>query len=189
MSKASASAKASAKSDLYKDIILVKYSKKADLLKYLYELHNSLARLNQDAAQRPKGLESISNQLIDPKILNHSDKDVRLLTSCCLVDILRIFAPEAPFGDEEMVRVFEVIITQLRGLSNYEKDSSVGRQILYILTMLSTVKSCVVPVMLAQNGVHGAEEVAISMFDAILSSVRTDHSSDSKFRPFFYPFL
>eukprot|EP01034_Spumella_vulgaris_P029375 gene29375-36419_t len=77
-----------------------------------------------------------------------------------------------------MVKAFEVIITQLRGLSNYDKESSVGRQIIYILTMLSTVKSCVVPVMLAQNGVHGAEEVAISMFDAILSSVRADHHPD-----------
>lgn len=167
------------KNDLYSGSILNKYSKKNELIKYLNELHNSLNALAQDIEVRPKGLESISMQLIDQRILNHTDKDVRLLTACCLVDVLRLFAPEAPYSDDDMLRVFELIIAQLRGLSLYDKESAAGRQILYILTMLSTVRSCLVPVIMAVNGVPGAEEIVISMLEAILA-VREEHSADGK---------
>lgn len=36
---------------------------------------------------------------------SHPDKDVQLLVACCLADILRIFAPEAPFTEQEEVKV------------------------------------------------------------------------------------
>jgi len=37
--------------------------------------------------------------------LEHSNKDVRLLVACCIADIFRVFAPEAPFTDQELVKV------------------------------------------------------------------------------------
>ncbi len=160
--------------------ILGRFAKKSDLLKYLSELHNNLSALTQDVRNRPKGLENTALQLIATKLLDHTDKDVRLLTSCCIVEVLREFAPEAPYSDDDMVRIFEVIISQIRGISLYDKESAVGRQILYILNNLAQAKSCVVPIILAQNGVHGAEDVANSMFEAILSSVRVEHSEESK---------
>lgn len=96
----------------------------------------------QDLQDRPKELSSLSLQLIAPKILNHSDKEVRLITCCCIVDILRIFAPEAPYGDNDMVSVFEVLISQIGGISTHEAASASSRKILYILSSIATVKSC-----------------------------------------------
>lgn len=36
--------------------------------------------------------------------LEHSNKDVRLLVACCIADIFRVFAPEAPFTEAELVK-------------------------------------------------------------------------------------
>ena len=66
--------------------------RKSELLKRLNDLHENLNILTQE--DRPKGLQGTAAQLISKKILYHADKDVRLLASCCLADILRIFAPE-----------------------------------------------------------------------------------------------
>lgn len=43
--------------------------------------------------------------LAEDGFLNHSSKDVRLLVACCIADILRIYAPEAPYKDTEQVKV------------------------------------------------------------------------------------
>ena len=74
-------------------------NKKGDLVNFLNELHKNLSTLSQEIEDRPKGLSNTSTQLISPKLLQHNDKEVRLLAACCLVDVLRVYAPEAPFSD------------------------------------------------------------------------------------------
>jgi sister-chromatid-cohesion protein PDS5 len=37
--------------------------------------------------------------------LEHHNKDVRLLVACCIADVFRIFAPEAPFRDAAHLKV------------------------------------------------------------------------------------
>ena len=155
-----------------------KIKNKNELIKHLKDLHEDLHDRSQEMSDRPKGLKAVAQQLIQPKILKNSDKDVRLLTACCLVDVLRIYAPEAPFNDAETVGVFDALVSQLRGLSTYDSMSGISAKVLYILSSLSTVKSCVVPVILAQSGVAGADETVISLFDALLSEIRTEHSED-----------
>ena len=164
--------------DVFSSTFLKVSSKKGELLSKLNDLHRSLSTLSQDVEELPKGLKLTSAQLVSDKILSHADKDVRLMAACCLVDILRVYAPEAPFGDDEMVSVFEVIIAQLRSLSTHDTTSAKGMKIFYILNSLSTVKSCVVPVILAQNGVPGASDLVVSLFDSLLSSIRPDHLED-----------
>ncbi len=138
-------------------------------------LHSNLTLVYQKGNQRPKGLVCIAKDLVDPKILDYPDENVLLVTSCCVVELLRIFAPETPFGDEETVRAFKVIVTQLRRLLNSEERSS-GSQIVYILTTMIKVQSCVIPVMLAKKKVSGAEDLIFSLFDVILSGVGIEHS-------------
>ena len=146
---------------VYDPDYLGKCTRKQDLVSRLNTLHKSLTTLSQEFSDRPSGLKSTAAQLVSDKIL-------------------RVFAPEAPYGDEEMIRVFEVINAQIRSLSNYEISSATGSKVLYILTSLATVKSCVVPVIMAQSGVQGAEEVMISLFDALISSFRPEHGDEGK---------
>eukprot|EP01038_Epipyxis_sp_PR26KG_P018271 gene18271-25711_t len=105
--------------------ISVKYLKKIDLINYLNTLHTCLTSLSQNVRDRPKGLVETSKYLLSPKIIKHIDKDVRLLAACCCADILRIFAPEEPYQDEDTINVFQLIIAQLRGLSTYDADTGI----------------------------------------------------------------
>jgi len=43
--------------------------------------------------------------LVSEFFLDHRNKDVRLLVACCIADIFRVFAPEAPFTESEVVKV------------------------------------------------------------------------------------
>lgn len=160
--------------------VVINTSKKNDLVNYLVELHKSLCQLSQSVADRPKGFRVTTDQLISSKILNHSDKDVRLIACCCVVDVLRIFAPEAPFSDEDTIKAFDVLTAQIRGMATTDMQSAVGLKINYLLSSLGTVKSCVVPVLLAQQGVSGADETVTAFLDALLSSVRPEHSEEGE---------
>jgi sister-chromatid-cohesion protein PDS5 len=65
---------------------------------YRSDLHSALAGLSQEVRDRPKQLGAIAAHLISDKLLGSSDKEVRMLTLTCLVDVLRVYAPEAPYS-------------------------------------------------------------------------------------------
>ena len=44
-------------------------------------------------------------QLSEDYFLSHPSKDVQLLVACCIADILRIHAPEAPYKDQDQIKV------------------------------------------------------------------------------------
>jgi sister-chromatid-cohesion protein PDS5 len=43
--------------------------------------------------------------LVKEFFLSHDSKDVQLLVGCCIADILRVFAPEAPYKEPEQIKV------------------------------------------------------------------------------------
>lgn len=43
--------------------------------------------------------------LVEDYFLKHASKDVQLLIACCIADVLRVYAPEAPYKDPEQVKV------------------------------------------------------------------------------------
>ena len=44
-------------------------------------------------------------------------RDVQLLVACCIADILRIFAPDAPYKEPQQIKtIFLFLIRQLGGL-------------------------------------------------------------------------
>ena len=52
--------------------------------------------------------------LADDFFLNHASRDVQLLVACCIADILRIFAPDAPYKDPNQIKIiFNFLIRQL----------------------------------------------------------------------------
>lgn len=150
--------------------------RKNELLSRLNELWETLKTISQEADERPEGLQITATQLVSDRILRSDDKDIRLLACCCLVDVLRIFAPQAPFDDDDMIEVFEILTRQLRGLVTSDPTTATGSKICFILDSLSTVKSCVVPVIMMQSGVSGAKELVSSLFDTLVNTIRVDHS-------------
>jgi sister-chromatid-cohesion protein PDS5 len=160
--------------------ILSTHSKPCDLLEYLKELHSELSILDQDVLTAPMGLYDTAINLLGPKLLQNPNKEVRVLICCCLVDILRIYAPDAPFPESDILKVFELINTQIKCLQNIDQSSYLGEKVFYILNSLASVKSCVLPVLMGQNGIPGAEDTVHSMFLSIISSIRPEHSQESK---------
>lgn len=78
--------------------------------------------------------------LVDEYFLQHSSRDVQLLVACCIADVLRVYAPEAPYKDQDQIKtIFLFFIKQLYGLKN-PNDPSFKRYF-YLLENLAYVKS------------------------------------------------
>lgn len=46
----------------------------------------------------------LAMHLADEYFLNHPSKDVRLFIACCIADVLRVYAPDAPYKDSDQVK-------------------------------------------------------------------------------------
>lgn len=76
----------------------------ADLLQRLQTLAQELRKLEQEEVEK-ESLKKVSQELATPQLLGHKDKGVRAWTTCCIVDVLRLCAPDAPFtGNQLKVR-------------------------------------------------------------------------------------
>lgn len=77
----------------------------ATLLKRLEKLSEELAAFEQEEANL-NSIRPVAHKLIHRNLIQHKDKGVKAYTACCLVDILRLFVPEAPYTNDELkVRV------------------------------------------------------------------------------------
>lgn len=103
-------------------------------------------------------------------------QDVRLYTACSVAEILRVYAPEAPFSSPILLQAFALITAQLRGLAAItgKQAQTQGQKIpvLYLLHSLATVKSCIIMSELVQQDLPRAEEELVDLFDCLLKSVQ-----------------
>jgi len=51
--------------------------------------------------------------LAEEHFLMHQSKDVQLLIACCIADVLRVYAPEAPYKDADQVDAIYRIIAYI----------------------------------------------------------------------------
>ncbi|KAG4301494.1 hypothetical protein PCK1_002420 [Pneumocystis canis] len=119
-----------------------------EILKRLRILQAELAEHDQEQVERTS-LNTVINELANDTLLNHKDKGVRAYTACCLADILRLCAPDAPYTPSQLNHIFELFVSQLKGLANQEMPYYA--QAFYLLESLSQVKSVVLMVDLS-NG-------------------------------------
>lgn len=54
--------------------------------------------------------EPLAEFLISERFLEHKSREVRLLVACCIADIFRISAPDAPYKREEEIKVSLIYI-------------------------------------------------------------------------------
>ncbi|XP_031550354.1 sister chromatid cohesion protein PDS5 homolog A-like isoform X2 [Actinia tenebrosa] len=114
-------------------------SKKEELLRQLKALAEELTNAEQTSAAAKQYNEKAAF-LASPLVLKHKDKGVRLYAACCLVDILRVYAPDAPFDKDQMWDVFSLIISQLRALEHGPKGTNYKKHF-YILESLALVRT------------------------------------------------
>lgn len=80
-----------------------KNSNVSDVVQDLKTLHNALSEVQQDDFPMVQSeLTPIACHLVKDILLKNEDKTIRLLTACCLSNILRLFAPDAPYDGEQL---------------------------------------------------------------------------------------
>lgn len=111
-----------------------------ELLNHLSDLHEELSTLSQEGTDL-SSLDSYSKDLINKKLLKHKDFGVRAFTSCCLSDILRIYAPNAPYTDIQLTDIFKLVLSQFEMLG--EPDNAHIIQQTYLITKMLEYRSIV----------------------------------------------
>lgn len=67
-----------------------------------------LERLSKELADHDQGaldlasVKDVAEKLAHRNLLQHKDRGVRAYTACCLVDILRLYVPDAPFTSDQL---------------------------------------------------------------------------------------
>lgn len=73
----------------------------AELLRRLQALSHELRGLDQEEAER-ESLLPFAKQLANPNLLGHKDRGVRAWTACCIVDMFKLCAPDAPYTGPQL---------------------------------------------------------------------------------------
>ena len=73
----------------------------ADLLRRLQALSREMREMEQEENERDS-FTKVAKELASPNLLAHKDKGIRAWTACCLVDILRLCAPDAPYTGPQL---------------------------------------------------------------------------------------
>lgn len=155
----------------FKDRLVGKGLATDALLKKLKVLHHEIAEMEQEHVEL-NSLKSVCKELISTTILLHKDKGVKAYAACCLADILRLFAPDAPYTGPELRDIFQFFFRQLSiGLKG--SDAPYYTEYFHLLESLSTVKSVVLVCDLPQ-----AEELMTQIFRDFFGLVRHDQAKN-----------
>lgn len=71
------------------------------LMKRLQTLSKELSGIDQGDVDKDS-LVPIAKQLASSGLLTHKEKGVKAWTACCLVDVLRLCAPDAPYTASQL---------------------------------------------------------------------------------------
>ncbi|TFY67169.1 hypothetical protein EVJ58_g1799 [Rhodofomes roseus] len=111
------------------------------LQKKLKTLHSELREMDQEHVD-VNTLSGVRKELIEDTILMHKDTGVKAYAACCIADLLRLYAPDAPYTQRELERIFSFFFQQL-ALYLKGGDSPYYEEYFDLLESLSTVKSVV----------------------------------------------
>ncbi|KAF9956691.1 hypothetical protein BGZ72_002577 [Mortierella alpina] len=142
----------------------------SDLLKKLKDLHAELKAMEQDSVNI-SSLSAITKPLIDSTIVNHKDKGVRIYAACCVADLLRLYAPDAPYNNTNLKVIFNFFVKELRHIVN--ATGPYYSMYFYLLESLSAVKSIILI-----TDLKNADEIMVELFRNIFDDIRPQQAKD-----------
>ncbi|XP_065851237.1 sister chromatid cohesion protein PDS5 homolog C-like isoform X1 [Euphorbia lathyris] len=138
------------------------------LLPLLDQIENCLSKVEQSPTKTMQNALAPSlKALVSDHLFKHTDVDVKAAVASCISEITRITAPEAPYDDDKMKDVFQLIVSSFENLSDKSSRSYSKRT--SILDTVAKVRSCVVMLDLECDG------LIIEMFQHFLSAIRDYH--------------
>ncbi|ODN02505.1 Sister chromatid cohesion protein PDS5 B-B [Orchesella cincta] len=145
----------------------------SELIRRLKVLSSSFQAMSQEVVDREEYLP-LCLHLASDEFINHSSRDVQLLIACCIADILRVYAPEAPYKEDDQIHaIFMFLIRQLEGLKD-PKDPAFKRYF-YLLENLAYVKAF----NMCQD-LEESQEIFQCLFHTLFSTVSNEHSESVK---------
>ena len=128
----------------------------------MMELHEELSTLDDEEVDL-MSLKLVTKDLVDKRLLNHPSIGVQAFTCCCLSDILRLHAPNAPYPDEQLAFIFESFFKQFSRIATSGKSErpQYYLQYVYLLKRLAETKSTILILDL-----HDSQKLMKSLFDA-----------------------
>uniref|UniRef100_A0A5B7B6F3 Uncharacterized protein n=1 Tax=Davidia involucrata TaxID=16924 RepID=A0A5B7B6F3_DAVIN len=142
-----------------------------ELLPLLDQVENFLSRVEQSPPKSMQNALSPSvKALVAEELLRHSDVDVKVAVASCISEITRITAPDAPYDDDKMKDLFQLIVSSFENLS--DKSSRSYNKRTSILETVAKVRSCVVMLDLECDG------LIVEMFQHFLKAIRDDHAEN-----------
>ncbi|KAF9436847.1 hypothetical protein BGZ76_002770 [Entomortierella beljakovae] len=142
----------------------------SELLNKLKALHSELQPMDQEVID-VSTLSSIAKQLVDTSLVNNKDKGIRIYTACCIADILRLCAPDAPYTSNNLKAIFGLFVNELRHISS--SKSPYFNMCYYLLESLSVTKSIVLITDLKNAG-----ELMVELFRNIFDDVRPEQAKN-----------
>ncbi|KAL2495632.1 hypothetical protein Fot_39389 [Forsythia ovata] len=114
-----------------------------------------------------ESMQSFVNAIAKPELLKHQDHEVKLFVAACICEITRITAPEAPYDDDVLKDIFQLIVSTFSGLSD-TNSPSFGRRVI-ILETVARYRSCVVMLDLE------CDDLINEMFSTLFTIARDEH--------------
>ncbi|XP_057525126.1 sister chromatid cohesion protein PDS5 homolog C-like isoform X2 [Amaranthus tricolor] len=152
----------------YGDQLLAPSLTVSELLASLDRVESLLTRVEQSPSESmKKALSPLMIALVANELLRHSDNDVKVAVASCINEIMRITAPDAPYEDDQMKEVFQLIVSSFEKLD--EKSSLSYLKRTSILDTVAKVRSCVVMLDLE------CDALILDMFKNFFRTIRSDH--------------
>ncbi|XP_067892633.1 sister chromatid cohesion protein PDS5 homolog A isoform X2 [Heterodontus francisci] len=141
-----------------------------ELVKRLKMVVKTFMDMDQDSEDEKQQYLPLGLHLASEFFLRNPNKDVRLLVACCLADIFRIYAPEAPYTSHDKLKdIFMFITRQLKGLE--DTKSPQFNRYFYLLENLAWVKSYNICFEL-----EDCNEIFIQLFRTLFSVINNSHN-------------
>ncbi|KAJ1949502.1 Sister chromatid cohesion protein pds5, partial [Linderina macrospora] len=151
---------------LFTNATLKKTVAVSELFKQLKRLSKELNALEQETVDT-QSLDAVTKQMLAASLLKHKEPGVISYVACCIADLLRLYAPEAPYNDSEIKTIFNMFIDQLQLLGDTNSQFFALRE--YLLTSLATVRT---PALVAT--LDDGEELISRFFTGLFGVVSTD---------------
>ncbi|KJZ78958.1 hypothetical protein HIM_01731 [Hirsutella minnesotensis 3608] len=136
----------------------------ATLVARLEKLSKELADFDQGEVDLDS-IKGVAASLAHRNLLQHKDRGVKAYTACCLVDILRLFVPDAPFTEDQLKMMFSLFVKDILA-ALHDPTNPYHSQHKYVLMSLTDVKS-----ILLISEIHGADDLMVRLFNSAFDGV------------------
>ncbi|XP_010242780.1 PREDICTED: sister chromatid cohesion protein PDS5 homolog A isoform X2 [Nelumbo nucifera] len=136
------------------------------LVKLLRQAASALSELSQSSSLQ-HAIEPLSDFLVQKSLLQHKDRDIRLLVATCFSEIIRVLAPDPHYSDETLRDIFKLIVSTFVELSDTTSPYFTRR--VRILETVAALKCCVLMLDI------GCEDLVLETFNIFFSVVREHH--------------